>query len=56
MTTTTFNHPILGDIEGIVSNGTVQFRGIKYASLKSRFAEPELQTQYSNPVNATQYG
>jgi hypothetical protein len=40
--TTAFKHQILGEIHGVQGDGIMQFLGIKYASLKDRFAKSEL--------------
>jgi hypothetical protein len=37
-----FQHPSLGEIHGVQKDGIVQFLGIKYASLKDRFAKSEI--------------
>ncbi|KAK5088282.1 hypothetical protein LTR05_002499 [Lithohypha guttulata] len=51
-------HKELGKIEGECHNGVVQYRGIKYASLKHRFGPPELHTRCEKPavVDATKVG
>lgn len=50
-------HPALGILVGIDHGDTIQYRGIKYASLEHPFAEP---ISFSNPggstVDATLYG
>ncbi|KAF2281350.1 carboxylesteras-like protein [Westerdykella ornata] len=54
---TTLEHPELGQLKGISVAGTTQFRGLQYASLKNRFAPPELVTTYgAGPTDATKYG
>lgn len=54
---TTLQHPDLGKLKGLTGDGTVQFRGLKYATLEDRFAAPELCTEYdSEPTDATTYG
>ncbi|KAF2791847.1 para-nitrobenzyl esterase [Melanomma pulvis-pyrius CBS 109.77] len=54
---TTFKHADLGELKGKVVNGTVQFLGLKYASLKDRLAPPELVTTYgSTSTDASNYG
>lgn len=52
----TLNHPQLGEIHGKKGDGVVQFLGLKYATLKDRFAPPELVTSYNGPVDATRFG
>jgi carboxylesterase type B len=44
MATTTLNHPTLGRMRGLLSGDgkTVQFRGIKYASIPGRWQDPVL--------------
>ncbi|KAF2467467.1 carboxylesteras-like protein [Lindgomyces ingoldianus] len=54
---TTFEHEHLGQLSGVGIDGTVQFRGLKYASLENRFAPPQLVTSYGiGPTNASKYG
>lgn len=54
---TTLEHADLGKLKGTAVDGTVQFRGLKYASLKNRLAPPELVTSYgSGHIDATRYG
>lgn len=54
---TSLNHPDLGQIDGVSVDGTVQFLGLKYASLEDRFAPPKLVTKLgSSPIDATKYG
>ncbi|KAH7345884.1 Alpha/Beta hydrolase protein [Pyrenochaeta sp. MPI-SDFR-AT-0127] len=53
----TIKHTSLGEIEGNIVNGTAQFLGLKYASLKDRLASAELLSRYDSGVtNATEYG
>lgn len=40
--TTILKTTSLGEIRGKVADGVVQYLGIKYASLRSRFADAEL--------------
>jgi carboxylesterase type B len=40
-TTSTLNHAGLGKLTGLLKDDVVSFRGIKYASLQSRFAASE---------------
>jgi carboxylesterase type B len=50
-------HDDLGTLKGATVDGTVQFRGLQYATLKNRFAPPELVTKYaSSPQDARRYG
>lgn len=57
MSNVTFKHEELGQFEGATVDGTVQFRGLKYATLENRFAAPQLVTSYgSGPTDATKYG
>lgn len=54
---TTLEHKDLGQVKGTAVDGTVQFRGLKYASLENRFAPPQLVTSYgSSPIDASKYG
>jgi carboxylesterase type B len=54
---TTLEHAKLGKINGVAVDGTVQFRGLKYVSLKNRFAPPQLVTSYeTQSTDATKYG
>lgn len=54
---TTIQHPDLGEVNGQTAEGVVQFLGLQYASLKDRFASPELRTDYtSKTVDATKFG
>ncbi|KAF2109526.1 carboxylesteras-like protein [Lophiotrema nucula] len=54
---TTFKHPILGEVKGNVLEGVVQFLGLKYGSLKNRLASAELVTSYgAEPIDATKFG
>ncbi|KAF2750997.1 carboxylesteras-like protein [Sporormia fimetaria CBS 119925] len=53
----TFVHPELGELKGLNTDGTVQFRGLKYGSLRNRFASAELFTDFgAGPTDATRYG
>ncbi|KAI5776298.1 Alpha/Beta hydrolase protein [Geopyxis carbonaria] len=46
--TTTLEHPTLGKLTGLAHpNGVSQFLGLQYATLRSRFAAPELATRVS---------
>lgn len=54
---TSFKHTSLGEVKGNVVDGTAQFLGLQYASLKDRFAPPQLVTDYgSKSIDATKYG
>jgi hypothetical protein len=54
---TVFEHADLGGIRGKVVDGTVQFLGLKYASLKDRLALPQLVTRYgAGTIDASKYG
>ena len=52
----TMQHPVLGEVTGNEKGGVTQYLGIKYASLKERFAAPELMEKYEDGVDATRYG
>ena len=53
----TLEHTDLGVLKGLGVDGTVQFRGLQYATLQNRLAIPELVTSYgSSPRDATRYG
>lgn len=50
-------HPALGEIKGNQRDGVAQFLGLKYASIKDRFAPPELADNYgSGNTDATKFG
>jgi hypothetical protein len=50
-------HPVLGTVIGLDHGKTVQYRGLKYASLEHPFAEPILFTNAERSiVDATSYG
>ncbi|KAF2009810.1 carboxylesteras-like protein [Aaosphaeria arxii CBS 175.79] len=52
-----FQHNALGQLQGNLVDGTVQFLGLKYGSLKNRFAPSELVTSYEQPIkDCTRYG
>jgi hypothetical protein len=54
---TIFEHADLGEIKGKVVDGTVQFLGLKYASLRDRLAPPQLVTSYgAGTIDASKYG
>ncbi|ORY05692.1 Alpha/Beta hydrolase protein [Clohesyomyces aquaticus] len=52
----TLQHSRLGQLNGIAVDGTVQFRGLKYASLENRLAPPQLFTSYGKSTDATKFG
>lgn len=54
----TLQHPFLGNVQGKLTNGVVQFSGIKYASLGHRFGVPELYggNGSNDKVDATRLG
>ncbi|KAH7336031.1 carboxylesterase-like protein [Rhexocercosporidium sp. MPI-PUGE-AT-0058] len=52
-----FSHPSLGHIQGNAKEGVVQFLGVKYASIKDRFAASEVfDHSESNFIDATKPG
>lgn len=54
---TTFNHTHLGELKGKAVDSAVQFLGLKYASLKDRFATAELVDSYGpGSTDATKFG
>ncbi|VUC37783.1 unnamed protein product [Clonostachys rosea] len=48
-------HPQLGTVKGC-NGDVVSFRGLQYATLNDRLADPVLKTRYTNPLDATTYG
>ncbi|USP76880.1 uncharacterized protein yc1106_04154 [Curvularia clavata] len=53
----TFTHPALGRVQGNQRDGVAQFLGLKYASIKDRFAPPEVVDSYeSGDIDATKFG
>ncbi|XP_014554756.1 hypothetical protein COCVIDRAFT_104164 [Bipolaris victoriae FI3] len=53
----TLKHPALGEIKGNQRDGVAQFLGLKYASIKDRFAPPELADSYGpGNTDATKFG
>lgn len=54
----TLQHQFLGNVQGKLTNGVVQFSGIKYASLGHRFGLSELygENGSDDKVNATRLG
>lgn len=57
MSVPSISHPALGDVRGKARNdtGVVQFLGIRYATLRDRFAPAEL-IEEAHGVDATKYG
>ncbi|KAF2028141.1 carboxylesteras-like protein [Setomelanomma holmii] len=50
-------HPNLGELKANLQDSTAQFLGLKYATLKDRFAASELIDSYGpGPTDATRYG
>jgi len=49
-------HPRLGEVRGLLEDGVKQFRGIKFANLKDRFASPEIKEDYGGKIDATRHG
>lgn len=56
MSTVRLEHPTLGVFNGVQGDGVEQFFGIQYATLKDRFAEPVVRTEYDGEVDATKHG
>lgn len=55
--TTILTTTALGDIRGKTEDGVTQFQGIKYATLKNRFADAELiEERYDGVLDATTDG
>ena len=53
----TFTHPTLGQVQGNQRDGVAQFLGLRYASIRDRFAPPELVDSYgSGDIDATKFG
>ena len=53
----TLKHTQLGELKGNSVDGTVQFLGLKYASLKNRLATAEIVNSYGSGItDATKYG
>ena len=53
------HHPLLGKIRGKLKDNVIQFLGVKYATLKDRFAEPQLARGKDNKedvLDSTEYG
>jgi hypothetical protein len=49
-------HRELGELKGNIVDGTAQFLGLKYATLKDRLAAAELLSNGRGPTDATKYG
>ncbi|WDK14590.1 carboxylesterase [Colletotrichum graminicola] len=49
-------HPVIGTVKGIVSNGVTQFLGVKYANLDHWFDNAQLVQYNGNGLNATRHG
>ncbi|KAH4057476.1 hypothetical protein HBI24_137270 [Parastagonospora nodorum] len=57
MMSTTLKHGSLGELKGNIKDGVAEFLGLKYATLKDRFASAELLDRYGpGPTDATKYG
>ncbi|ETS80066.1 hypothetical protein PFICI_07595 [Pestalotiopsis fici W106-1] len=56
MSTKTLNHPDIGRIAGVDQDDTIQFRGVKYATLKDRFSPADLVQYDGKGLNATKHG
>jgi carboxylesterase type B len=57
MMSTTLEHDSLGELKGNTKDGVAEFLGLKYATLKDRFASAELLDRYGpGPTDATKYG
>lgn len=52
------NHPNIGTIRGIRKTDRIsQYLGVRYAMLKDRFSQGEIQKSYLEPaIDATNYG
>ncbi|KAK1977375.1 carboxylesterase [Colletotrichum cereale] len=51
-----FEHPVIGKVEGIASDGVFQFLGVKYARLNHWFDNAQLVQYDGNGLDATRYG
>ncbi|KAK2053039.1 carboxylesterase [Colletotrichum caudatum] len=49
-------HPVIGTVEGVASDGVIQFLGVKYANLDHWFDNARLVRYNGNGLNATSYG
>lgn len=56
--TTILKHENIGEIHGVLGDEVVQFLGVKYATLKDRFAESQLMDYdaANGVVDATRMG
>lgn len=56
--TTILKHENIGEIHGVLGDEVVQFLGVKYATLKDRFAESQLMDYdaENSVVDATRMG
>ncbi|KAK3326934.1 carboxylesterase-like protein [Cercophora scortea] len=52
----TFAHPVIGQVVGKEADKCTQFLGIKYATLRDRFAVAELLRHDGSGIDATKYG
>jgi hypothetical protein len=52
----TLQHPELGSISGCKGDGVCQYLGVQYATIKDRFSEPVLRTDYGGEIIATRSG
>jgi len=50
------DHPTIGQVRGNRVGNVAQFLGIKFASLKDRFAAPALATYSGAGLDATSHG
>ncbi|KAK2006318.1 carboxylesterase [Colletotrichum eremochloae] len=51
-----FEHPVIGTVDGVASDGVIQFLGIKYANLNHWFDNAQLVQYNGSGLNATRYG
>ncbi|KAK2025124.1 carboxylesterase [Colletotrichum zoysiae] len=49
-------HPVIGTVEGVASDGVIQFLGVKYANLDHWFDDAQLVRYKGNGLNATRHG
>jgi hypothetical protein len=49
-------HRELGELKSNIVDGTAQFLGLKYATLKNRLAPAQLSKYGRGPTDATKYG
>jgi hypothetical protein len=52
----TLQHPELGSITGCKGDGVNQYLGVQYATIKDRFSEPILRTDYGGEITSTKVG